>query len=238
MKRWITNPLPALTLIAGIGLTGCGDVTSGGVGEIEVLLVADSLPAATPSADAASPASPGPSSGTSAAPAPSGAVGVHIFGRLNPAMDSLRLEGTLTAQVRSFIRRERSNDWIEITDGPQEVVLALEGEEQRIVAQGTVPAGRYVGARTIFGRIEAEVIRGLRVDGEPIVGKIPVLLGPAGRIDVVEPSLFLDIAEGGSVSLAIEMNSRIWLRLTDRPERNVGEGDFRGAVRIRVHPGR
>ncbi|MEX2529284.1 MAG: hypothetical protein WD960_00800 [Gemmatimonadota bacterium] len=94
------------------------------------------------------------------------------------------IEGTLTVRVRSFVRRGRG-DWEELTDGLQEITVSLDRPEPVEVARRSLPEGRYNAVRTIFGRVEAEVVRGLTVGGEPITGTIQVDLGPEGTLTLL-----------------------------------------------------
>ncbi len=188
------------------GLFGCGELTSGGIGEVEVVLAADSI------------------------------AMMGLLREAGIAADAAggTIEGTLTARVRSYIGGDVRGEWRELTDGPEEITLPLEGGEIRVLARRELAPGSYVGVRTIFGRVEANVVRGLTVDGEPIIGTVQVNLGPDGLIEVLDPNLLVEVGTDRTTEVAIEMHSRIWLRLLDRATRRVDPQDFRGVVRVRV----
>ncbi|MSR22130.1 MAG: hypothetical protein EXR92_01085 [Gemmatimonadetes bacterium] len=82
-----------------VGIAGCGDHTSGGVGEIEVVLAADSFNVASQLGAALSQL---PSRDQRTGPATVDAPGT--------------IEGTLTVSLRVYIRRSPM-DWVELTDG-------------------------------------------------------------------------------------------------------------------------
>lgn len=194
-------------LLMALTLSACGDVTGGGAGgEIEVVVAADSVLVAQTLAQLTALADEG----------------------------SGPIEGTLTARVRSFIGGEVRGEWQELTEGPQEVTLPLDGSEVRVLARANLPPGSYVGTRTIFGRVEAVVTRGLTVDGQPITGTVPVDIGPTGMLEIIEPNLLVEVGADRTTELAIELNSRIWLRLLNRVNQQVDPRDFRGVVRVRV----
>lgn len=195
-------------LILAVLMSACGNVTSGGLGEVEVLLSSDEVAelqeaaAAMLLADAA-----GTSHGSS-------------------------IEGTLTVRVRSYARRS-VGDFVELTDGVQEVTLSLGDPEPVELARRPMPAGGYDAVRTFFGRIEADIRSGLVIDGEEITGVIPVDLGSGGTFSAVTLTGF-DVVEGAATIVAVEMQSRVWLRLVDAVLRRVDLEDFRRVLRVRV----
>lgn len=197
-----------VALTAAVLLSACGNVTSGGVGEVEVLLsseeVAELQETATAMllADAA-----GTSHGSS-------------------------IEGTLTVRVRSYARRG-VGDFVELTDGVQEVTLSIGDPDPVQLARRAMPAGTYDAVRTFFERIEADIQRGLVIDGDSITGVIPVDLGSDGTFSAVALTGF-DVVEGAETIVAVEMQSRVWLRLVDAVLRRVDIEDFRRVFRVRV----
>lgn len=198
--------LPAL----GFLLAGCGNVTSGGFGDVEVLVSSDEVEDVQATAASALYAHLG-------APAKSG----HA--------DSI--VGTLTVRLRSFARRG-VGDFVELTDGVQEVTLPLSDPAAVEIARRAVPAGRYDAVRTFFGRIEANIERGLVVDGVPIVGAVTVDLGGEGFSTVTYTGF--DVWEDAPTVVAIDMQSRLWLRLANAILGRVDLDDFRRIFRVRV----
>lgn len=198
MRTWRRTPIALL--LGGLAAAGCGNLTSGGVGDVEVYASADD-PAALQSG-------------------PPGAAQTDA------------IEGTLTLQVRSYVLTE-DDTWVELTDGPTETTVDLQGVQQPRIAVRAVGAGRYRRVRSVFGRVTAQVERGLIVDGEPVVGEVRVRLGN-GDVVTVEEDLVFDVEDGGTQRLLLDLNAQLWLRLVDRLERRVDTGDFRDAVRTRV----
>lgn len=190
-----------------LALTGCGNVTSGGVGEVEVVLAPDEL----------------------------GDVTTSITSALSPSIlqapgDSI--EGTLTVQVRSFARRS-GGDFEELTDGPQRITVSLFETDPVQIARRSLSAGRYEAVRTFFSQIEVDVTRGLVIDGVSIEGTVTVDLDSIGTLSVVDFSEF-EVYEDASTVIALEMQTRLWLRLVNAVARRVDVTDFRRIFRVRI----
>jgi hypothetical protein len=198
--------LAATVALAG-ALGGCGNVTSGGVGEVEVVLAPDEA------TDLVSSTSALMASVLSGAPGDS-------------------IEGTLTAHVRSFARRP-DGTFEELTDGVQVVTVALGERDPVEIARREMSAGRYEAVRTFFGRIEVEVTGGLVVDGVPVEGTVTVDLDSVGTLSVVDLTPF-EVWEGSSTVIALEMQARLWLRLVDAVTHRVDVTDFRRIFRLRL----
>jgi len=200
----------AATLAAA---AGCGDLTSGGVGDLDVIVAADSVPLAA----AGSPQAPSvPTGGASRQTGPSD------------------LAGSLTLSIQVFVLHPPYR-WVEVTDGPQEVVMDLESSEPVVLARATLAAGRYRGVRTVFRRVEANVVRGLVVDGQPVTGLVRVRLGDGGVLVVDDPTE-VEVPVGGETSLLVDLHTTRWLRLLNLELRQVAASDFQGQVRVRPRP--
>jgi hypothetical protein len=104
-----------------------------------------------------------------------------------------------------------------------------------ILARATVAAGRYRGVRTVFRRVEANVVRGLIVDGQPVIGLVRVQLGDGGALVVDDPTE-VEVPVGGEVSLLVDLHTTRWLRLLNLELRQVTASDFQGQVRLRPKP--
>lgn len=190
---------------------GCGNVTSGGFGDVEVVLSSDEVEGFQEAATGMLLAEAG----------------------LPPATShGSTIQGTLTVRVRSFARRG-FGDFVELTDGVQEVTVSLGDPEPIEIARRPMPAGSYDAVRTFFGRIEANVTGGLVIDGVPVTGTVRVDLGTDGALSVVTPTGF-EVWENAPTVVAIEMQSGIWLRLVDAALRRVDLDDFRRIFRVRV----
>jgi len=221
--RWTV--LVALAISAFVS-GSCGDLTSGGFGSVEVEVIADSVR----NERAQTPLS-------SFEPAPGGEVARSRAQAEERAREGAtrRLDpivGSLTLRARVEIR-QRTGEWLEVTGGPQEVALSLDGSGTAIIARNTLPTGDYDRARVEFGRVEAEVIRGLRVNGDTISGKIPVERAGGGRI-LLERPIRMEVTERGRAGLLVEMRAPRWLLRVDRLRRIVDRRDFLDLVRIRV----
>lgn len=197
----------AIALALSMTALGCGNVTSGGLGEVEVVLAPDELETLGASVQSLL------ASTVEAAPG-----------------DSIR--GSLTVRVRSFARRP-GGTFEELTDGPQDVVVSLVAPEPVEIARRQLSAGRYDGVRTFFSRIEVDVTDGLVVDGVPVQGTVTVDLGTGGALTVLDETVF-EVDDGAPTVIALEMQTRVWLRLVDAVARRVDVTDFRRIFRIRL----
>jgi len=204
----------------GLGLAGCGNLTSGGVGEVEVVLSSDEVEEL------------GIEMTRALALEANGIGAWETVPSFQTSSERPVIEGTLTVRVRSFVRRGR-DDWEELTDGLQEVTVSLDRPEPVEVARRSLPEGRYDAVRTIFGRVEAEVVRGLRVGEEPVTGTIQVDLGPEGTLTLLN-RVDLVVREQETALVVLEMQSGIWLRLVDAARRSVLRDDFRQVFRVRT----
>ena len=205
------RPLAAVALVCLLLTGGCGNVTSGGFGDMEVVLSSDEVAelqevvSAMVLADGAHPAA---------------------------ISHGSAIEGTLTVRVRSFARRG-IGDFVELTDGVQEVTVPLGDPEPVEIARRSMPAGSYDAIRTFFGRIEANVTGGLFIDGVEVTGTVRVDLGTDGALSVVTLTGF-EVWEDAPTVVAIEMQSGVWLRLVDAALGSVDLEDFRRTFRVRV----
>ena len=195
-------------IAAAVLLSACGNVTSGGVGEVEVLLSSDEITELQEATMAMVLADPSLTSHASS------------------------IRATLTARLRSYARRG-IGDFVEITDGVQTVTVSLHDPVPIELASRAMPAGSYDAVRTFFGRIEANIESGLVVDGQAITGPVPVDLGPGGTVSAVTLTGF-EVVEDASTVVGVEMQSRVWLRLVDAAVRSVDLEDFRRIFRVRV----
>ncbi len=212
MRRSSFGSMGSMTLSIGIILIGCGDLTSGGVGELEVIVAADSVPVA--------------------ASAATSQMAYASFGMQAPP-DSPDIQGALTLRIQVFVLRAPAQ-WIEVTDGVQEVVLEIGDPESETIARKSLPAGPYRAVRTLFRRVEANIRSGLEVDGEPIVGRIPVDLGLSDRLQV-ERILGLDVVDRDLSELVIDLHAERWLRRLDRDRRTVSQEHFQDELKLRHH---
>jgi hypothetical protein len=199
---------------------GCGELTSGGVGEVEVWTTADD-----PQSGAATSA-PAPSQSVVAgpgegSPAPSPAVG-----------STRAADGILTAQLQAYLRAEGTGEWIEITEGVRDITMDLDGMSERRAGVRFLSSGRYTGFRVVFQRVEANVTGGLVVGGVPVLGTVRVALGAQGL--TVERDLVLEVVARGAHDVVLDLGADIWLPQLSLVTRTVAAEQFQSAVGIRV----
>jgi hypothetical protein len=212
-------------LTAWLVASACGNLTSGGFGDLEVLVATDSVPSLR--AEQAT---------QSVVPVP-----------LRQARTQSQIEGTLTMRIQVFaflapstlgrfvLRGDAAaGEWIEVTDGVREIVLSLSETGAGILARKELPAGTYTAVRTVFLHVEAQVEGGLVVDGVPIRGPVRVDLGGDRRL-VVETPIELNIADGGEARINVNLHTQRWIRLLNA-QRQVRSQDFAGEVRIGRQP--
>jgi hypothetical protein len=235
-------------------LSACGNLTSGGYGDLEVLVASDTVPTAERSAPtAAGVLATGAIPGAPVEPAPSG-NGVQLplaatpidasassSAALAPALSALErqlsngsmlLEGTLTLRVQVFVLSRADATPIEVTDGVQQVVMPLSGGTPVVLARKSLPAGSYAVIRTVFLHVEALVESGLVVDGVAIRGPVRVDLG--SRL-VVDTPLALTIEEDIPARISVNLHTTRWIRLLT-VDRRVRAEDFEGEVRVGRQP--
>lgn len=239
---------PVCLLLVALAGAGCGgNLTAGGFSEVEVYVAGDDTPEG-----AVATAGGTTSGGTTAGGATAGSttagglvIGAPVrhAGPTTPspaAPDAASLlasatviEGTVTATLRVEVMNDR-REWTEVTAGPTTLTVPLVGNGPgSLLATRTLPPGRYVRSRITFQEVEADVVRGLLVDGLDLRGRVQVELAAASGL-VVEEGLFLDLREGEAGRIVVALNSQLWLRLVNAVLRRVSATGFRQAVRVRV----
>jgi hypothetical protein len=205
--------------------SACGNLTSGGFGDLEVLVATDSVPILRTEQGTQSVV-PGPERQASYQSQLEGTLTmrIQVFAFLAPsAMERLVLAGDAAR-----------GEWIEVTSGVREIVLPLSDAASGILTRKELPAGRYTAVRTIFLHVEALVEGGLVVDGVPIRGPVRVDLGGDRRI-VVEAPIELDIVNRAEARISVNLHTNRWIRLLNA-QRQVQSQDFAGQVRVGRQP--
>jgi hypothetical protein len=193
-------------------LAGCGDLTAGGLGEVEVFGTADD------------PGAPPPSAAMQGAPTVSSSdalAAASIF------------EGLLAAEMQVYLLNDVSGQWVEITEGVRDLTLDLRGLIERRVAVRFLDAGRYTRLRVLFHSVEASVLGGLIIGGVPLTGQITVDLGALGTLPV-EREVVVEIEREESVDLVLDMNVDVWLPTVSVITRTVAGSALRDALAVRV----
>lgn len=218
-------------------LSGCGDLTSGGYGEVEVTVVSDQLltegggaPLQTIGVALASPSA---DPWTELEPPPLTALtGVERFERSNQLGDAESAAvGNLRLRTRIFLRRG-PRGWIEVTPGLRELNLALHEGGEGVLANRRIPAGRYDAVRVEFRFIEAQVEEGLLIQGDTIRGPISVMI-PSEGLAMIFP-LRVNVSSDRVTSLLLEVRAQRWLRKVNRFGRTVTREDFEAEIRLGV----
>jgi hypothetical protein len=121
-------------------------------------------------------------------------------------------EGQLEATFRIYLVQE-GGGLLPLADDDIDVSLDLEGVEEPEVARRVVSAGRYVGLRLVFKKIEVEVDAGLIIDGQPVTGPIDVDFDEV-ELEVAR-TLDLRVPDDGTVVVLVDLNAGSWLQVVD-----------------------
>ncbi len=198
--------LAVLTLWAA---TGCGNVTAGGLGEATVFVTGNDEPAA--------PAPQPSSSALQAPPSPS-----------SPD-EAEEAEGTVEVEFMVFLVTDRGTQ-NRLGRDEIRVKVDLQGLEEPEVVSERIPAIRYTELLLVFTEIKVEVEGGLIINGEPIMGELHVELEDLSL--PVTRAIDVDISEGQSVDLVVDLNAPAWLAALDPVTRTIDESVFAGLVNV------
>lgn len=207
----------AFLLLGALGvLAGCGNLTAGGVGEAAVSMSGDA-----------------PDDGSSPQMAVVSDPSSSSMDLLDPTLSDHDddPEGDVEAELSVFLVAEDGTATA-LTDGDVRVRVDLEGVEEPEIGSRRVSAGTYTALRMVFTEIEAEVEAGLIIDGELVTGLIEVDIDDANL--PVERILDLEIPDGGSADLLIDLNSESWLEAVDPLTNTVDAQVFADLVTVRV----
>jgi hypothetical protein len=203
------------TILLTMMVWGCGNLTAGGEDGEAAVVVSGDAPSA-PAAVQGLPSAAIPTVLTPAARADDG--GEEPDGEVEVAF-RLYLVGP-------------NDRVVSLSDDEVRVRVDVRGRQEADVVRRRVPAVHYDALRIIFTEIKAEVDSGLIIDGVPVVGEVRVELENASI--TVDKAIDLDVAEGGSVELLVDLNTETWLRSADPDLRRVAQAIFRDAVTVVV----
>jgi hypothetical protein len=192
-------------------LAGCGNLTAGGLtGEATVTVSGDAVDAPAPA-----PQSVARLVSTS----PSGAPGDTPEGQV---------------EADFFLYLVAANGVpVSLSENPIEIRLDVQGQQEAdAVDRQQVPATLYTEVRMVFTDIRVEVADGLIINGVPVVGEVRVELKDT-ELTVSRP-LSLDIGEGDSVFLLMDLNANTWLQAVDPVLKTISEEAFGDAVAVGV----
>lgn len=198
----------ALGLAVGFGIvSGCGNLTAGGFGEVGVSMSGDAPDGAGNDQLTVAYATRASESSTQ---------------RDDP-------EGEIEAEFTLALVTQDGGS-VALTRQPVRLELDVEGSVELDAVRTTVPAARYSALRVIFTDFEIEIDDGLIVGGVPIVGGVEVELED-GTLPV-ERSLSLTVVDGDVIDLLIDLNTAVWLQAVDPDLRTVAEAVVGDAITV------
>jgi len=207
--RRFASLLAVSSVLVGIG--ACGNLTAGGLAEIEVQLSGDA---------AATVPSPAILSAPTTAAAASG--------RMEAEGDTP--EGEVEAEFTVFLEAA-NGDLLAVTDSAVRLRVDVEGVRKDEVGPLLLPAAMYTALRIVFTEIEVEIDAGLIINGVPVTGVIDVEL--KGDLTVTRP-LTLDLSPDEHAILVIELNAASWLQAVDPVTATVDAQVFASLVTVSV----
>lgn len=211
------TPTLLLVLFAALAMTGCGDLTAGGVGEIDVSLSGDAPDDASESVRATSP--------TLFATSP--AAGEDDASRSAYASTRAEPRGDVTATLEVSVLSPQG-EWIVLTDGLQEATVDIQGATLAELGRKELEPGSYDRIRVRFTDIQARVDAGL-----PVLGEIGVDFGDASSISV-EQELGLEVEDGEEIVAVVDLNSVQWLNAAQPAQKMVAAAHVRSALAVHV----
>jgi hypothetical protein len=202
----------ALAMVLGLGVSGCGNLTAGGFGDVTVAVSGDD---------------PGPAA--AARPAPQMAL-LASTAPSSPATVTAGVEGHVDADFMLLLVAE-SGAVVQLGADAIEVRVDIRGESEfEAVDRQVVEATLYTELQIVFTDIRAEV-QGLVIDGMP-VPEVHVELDGVS-LPVSRP-IDLDVAPGQSARLTVDLNSLSWLEAVDPLLGTVDEAVFAALIDVVV----
>ena len=200
-----------IALLACGLLAGCGNLTAGGLtGEATVTVSGDATDAQGVAAQRA--------------------VGLSPRGPL--AMSGSGPEGEVRADFFLFLETATGGS-TSLSEDQIQIRLDVQGmQEVDAVDRMIVPAAQYSQMRIVFTDVRVEVANGLIINGEPVVGEVRVELKDTA-LTVIRP-LNLNIGDGESVFLLMDLNANTWLQAVDPVLLTIAEEVFGNAVSMEV----
>ncbi|HEX8272174.1 MAG TPA: DUF4382 domain-containing protein [Longimicrobiaceae bacterium] len=141
-------------------------------------------------------------------------------------------EGTVDFRARVYVRTD-AGAWLELTEraAEQATVDAAGRAEAELVGRARVEATHYDRVRVVFEDVDADVRGGIVIGAGLLTGAVTVDLRGDNQV-VVERSVDVDVAAGGSARLLIDLNADAWLNQASAQSRTVSETAFESAVRV------
>lgn len=181
----------------------CGNLTAGGFGEVSVSMSGDD---------------------TTASQDP-----VASVWRAGGGASSDDPEGEIDLEFRIFlVDGEGARE--ELTTGPAELKVDVQGDQEFDVVRRTVPAASYTSLEVVFTEFEVEIDAGLVIGGVTVTGPVDVELED-GTL-VAQRALPLQIEDGDQVDLLVDLNAAVWLQTVDPDLRVVAEAVVEQAIQV------
>lgn len=122
---------------------------------------------------------------------------------------------------------------VSLSENPIEIRLDVQGQQEAdAVDRQTVPATLYTQVRMVFTDIKVEVDPGWIINGVPVEGEVRVELKDTAL--TVSRPVNLDIGDGDSVFLLMDLNANTWLQAVDPVLKVIAEEAFGDAVAVEV----
>ena len=141
-------------------------------------------------------------------------------------------EGEVRAEFFIYLETADGSS-ISLSEDQIRIRVDVQGrQEVDAVDRRTVPATQYSQVRIVFTDIRVEVADGLIINGVPVVGEVRVELKDTA-LTVTRP-VNLDIGDGESVFLLLDLNANTWLQAVDPVLKVIAEEAFGDAVSVGV----
>ena len=209
-KRARLHARPATTLGLALTIAGCGNLTAGGAtAKVSV-------------------------SGNYESPAPAPSPVVAGAGARAPIFlveGAEEAEGEIEIDLQVYLVSELGSA-IRLGGEELRVNVDLQGAMMDEAVRERIAATRYSALRVVFTKIQAQVERGLVINGVPVVGEVHVQLEDIS-LEVLRP-IDLEVFEGQSVELVIDLNAPAWLAAVDPVTHTVDQTVFAALVDVVV----
>ncbi len=195
--------------LASLALAACGNLTAGGVGQADVYVSGNHEP-------------PAPSPSVSPSPVPARAEDDEAD----------EAEGEVEIDFEVFLVTE-SGGQVRLGEDVLSANVDLQGVSlDEAVVDQQISAVRYVELRIVFEKIDVEIEGGLVIDGVPILGEVRVELEDLSLL--VARAIDIDIQDGQTIALVLDLNAPAWLTAVDPITRTVDETVFAGLMNVVV----
>ena len=216
MPSWTKVLLLVLTPLAA---AGCGELTAGGLADVETVVSGDA-----PDEEGSAVASA--SHVTPVAPVASGDDGVLASSQTQGSRPVGDVFVTLEISIQS-----PDGEWIPLTDGLEEATVNISGTTEARLHEEQLEPGVYPAVRVRFTEVRAQIESGL-----PVSEEVRVDFGEEGSLTVEDP-LELNVEAGDALEILVDMNTTQWLNAAGPALPVVAARHLRNAVEIRIHGG-